>query len=298
MNNCLFAGVMGTECVRGNVTIPCPGQDWEVGAHALYLQPAMEGFDYYLYKTNATGTSITAYEAQPSWGWGFDLEAGYHFSSGNDVNVNWYHLNYAASQTINIANGLLIPPIGSYPTQEKISTNWNALNVEVGQVMAFDDYKTLRFHGGLQFASINAHDQNNNFILTQFQYESVSFYGVGPRVGADGSYNFNNGLSFSAKGAFALLMGRGSFSSNWNTVTPIYGSYISGSRTQITPELEAKLAASYNYLFAFGDLSADIGWMWVSYLQALAESFPGVATAHSNFGVSGPYVGLKWVGNL
>ena len=70
-----------------------------------------------------------------------------------------------------------------------------------------------------------------------------------------------------------------------------------GSTTTINPALEGKLGATYTYAMAQGDLSLDLGWMWVNYFNVLSTGTRG-ATNQSDFGVQGPFVGLKWLGNV
>ena len=66
----------------------------------------------------------------------------------------------------------------------------------------------------------------------------------------------------------------------------------------VVPELEAKAGATYTYSMAsYGDISLDGGWMWINYFEPMTYGDDG--EAHSaNFGLQGPYLGLKWVGNL
>ena len=111
-----------------------------------------------------------------------------------------------------------------------------------------------------------------------------------------------------AKGASALLVGSQSFNNvhSYSTATiATTTGVVTGSATAIVPELEAKLGLTYTYAMAQGDLSLDAGWMWVNYFNALNNGFDSAGTdsglfaSHdSNFAVQGPFIGLKWVGNV
>ncbi len=57
--------------------------------------------------------------------WGFNIEAAYHFSTGNDVNINWSHLD---------ANSNFIP---SGVLLYNLNNEWDAVNGELGQVVDF-----------------------------------------------------------------------------------------------------------------------------------------------------------------
>jgi len=65
------------------------------------------------------------------------------------------------------------------------------------------------------------------------------------------------------------------------------------------PELEAKLGLNYGYALAQGQLSVDAGWIWVNYFNpmVIASRYAFDGVEQSNFGVQGPFFGLKWMGN-
>ncbi|MFT4058175.1 MAG: Lpg1974 family pore-forming outer membrane protein [Legionella sp.] len=268
-----FAGTMGPVCTPGNVTVPCEHSAWEIGGYALDLQTANTG----VYRP--TFTDYTYRDASSKWNWGFELEAGYHFNTGNDININWYHLD--------TTNHFFDPFVNT-----RINQKWDAVNGELGQFVDFSANKKIRFHGGFQFARIKSTLTNYIPIVDSADRYSTQFNGFGPRTGMDMNYVFGNGFGIYGKAATSLLVGTTKF----NNIYDIYTTY-HGSRTAVVPELEAKLGANYTYAMAQGDLTLDAGYMWFNYFNVLGQGIDGEYRSH-DFAASGPYVGLKYVANI
>ena len=310
-----FAGTMGPVCSAVNVTVPCETTAWDFGAKALYLQPSVAGLGVERTITTGSGTTHT-FGRNPQWAWGFMIEGSYHFNTGNDINLNWYHLNqsssrsFAAGGTIPIEVGPLAS-IGITPGASSFSTDphWDAVNLEVGQHVDFGENKSIRFHGGAEYARLTnsssaiGTDTVDALFLGSIPLSGVvshtdtskpSYNGFGPRVGADMAYDWGNGLGVYANGAAAILAGS-SKTSITHTDSLGNAMTMSGSRTTIVPELEAKLGANYTYAMAQGDLTLDAGWMWINYFNAKSSA---LGSAETDFGLQGPYIGLKWLGNV
>jgi len=333
-SSAVFAGTMGPVCAPGNVTVPCASQAWDFGVQALYLKPSYSGAQYDPMSVTTIDNSVeglsvtnTDYEALPNnWAWGFKLEGSYHFSTGNDLNLNWYHLDHTQKNNYTDVAPLLIDGVAPYSydaVATSANTKWDAVNLEFGQHAHFGEWKNIRFHGGVQYARIQsdfdgvvagATIDGTEYADVAFAGEEKSkFSGFGPRIGADYLYNWGNGFAMYANGATALLVGTQSFDAAMGAVaydgdvlTAVDVVAGSGSVTAVVPSVEAKLGVKYTYAMAQGDLSLDAGWMWSTYFNAVSsaglQDASGTSTivpeGTSNFSVQGPFVGLKWVGNV
>ncbi|KTC84626.1 Lpg1974 family pore-forming outer membrane protein [Legionella drozanskii] len=350
-----FAGTMGPVCTPGNVTVPCERTAWDFGVQALYLDTTYTngssnwwgGNNLYLHETRFNNSY------RNDWNWGFKLEGSYHFHTGNDINVNWYHTTNSNNRRHH-NNGLF----GFDNDNNNRGPRWDAVNVELGQHVDFSEWKFMRFHGGVQYARIadQRRNRNNNgfggFGLGGFNggfggfnggllngnenRREARFNGFGPRFGLDMNYVVGNGFSVYANGATSLLIGSSRPSFQFDPAFPVsvlpvavgfpalpalapaglgLNNFNTGNRhnrTIMVPELEGKLGAKYSYAMASGDLTLDVGYMWVNYFNArhtvlnhgtFVDGFGirrhlGFEDRSSDVAFNGPYAGLKWVGNV
>jgi len=281
-----FAGTMGPVCTPGNVTVPCERTAWDIGIEALYLKTTHTdlGFD-----ADIDNDTVLNHH-RPEWGWGFKVEGSYHFYTGNDFNLNWYHYGKEHSRTyviVNTNDDAVFTTPGTY--QVSIHPKWDAVNAEFGQHVDFSDLQKIRFHGGAQFVRIQRETEINDFSIG-----SSKFNGFGPRLGADMSLEWDNGFGVYANGATAILVGDHKRRDPVITSSTVLSTLNLGKRQILVPEVDAKLGAKYTYAMAQGDLTLDAGYMWVNYFNAHLTSDFGA----SDFGVHGVYGGLKWVGNF
>jgi len=298
-----FAGTMGPVCSAVNVTVPCENTAWDLGGRALYVQTT--GVPQVGQNTITAGSQTGTYGVNPQWSWGFQLEASYHYNTGNDFNLNWYHFrsdNATATGANNFGAITLPGEIASSTynvtsASANIAAAWDTVNMEFGQHVDFGENKFARFHAGAAWTRVGdsgATSLVGTFGTTNLNQSTGStgysevFNGFGPRVGTDLTYDWGNGLSVYGDGALGLLAGTAK-SSQKNSAS------FSINQTRVVPELDAKLGAMYTYAMAQGDLSLDVGWVWADYINSLTTIDDSIT---HDFGVQGLYFGMKWVGSV
>lgn len=306
-----FAGAMGPVCAPGNVTVPCAAPMWELGADALYLN-SIYSAGKGLQQSGAIATRFR--DTQNDWNWGYRLVGAYHFNTGNDVTINYMHFSSSGDKgnllgftPIPISGGLLQVPM-NYESRDRL----DQVNVVLGQHVDISMRDKMRFYGGMQYANIQA-TSNSYFAANPIvnivlggsglsQFDNTDYKGFGPSVGIDYSYDIINGLSFTANGGGSLLYGTTHYHAGYvATAVNAIITQVSARRKAIVPSLEAKLGLNYAYPMAQGIVNIDAGYQVVNYFKPLnSQTIPlaGASPITSvNYGVYGPYFGLKYVGN-
>lgn len=327
----VFADNTGIICVPGNLVTPCSNKAWEIGISALYLQPSFagDGLGYSTFSNYAgadnqgviiTNNGInTINNVTPEWDYGFQLEGTYYYNAGNDLKLNWYHLN----ENVNghLPSGTLFSGSvdGFYAGNIELSTKWDAVNLEIGKHINLTERKLLRLYTGLEYANIkNTFTNHPKLFPIGNEYftstDDLSFSGIGPRIGADFDYVLGKGINLYAKMAGSLLLGsaKQSISGYKNVTNAHYGLIIFGIPNYrftydnlVVPELEAKLGITYDYKMTKNSLGIDFGYLWMSYIHAIS-SYTGIGIVGSsvgspnttNFDLNGLFLTLKWKGDI
>lgn len=312
--------------LANNAEIPSEETTWAFDVLALYLQPSFggNGLGYSSYSNYAgpdnAGLIVTnngqneINNIVPKWGMGVEFDGSYYYGTSNDIKLTWYHLN-------EFVDGELPPDSlfsgsagGFYAGNLRISTRWDVINVEVGKCINFDDRRLLRFHGGMEFAWIKSKFSNHPKVFeNSSEYftsrDTLSYAGLGPRLGADFTYILCGGLNFYLRTAGSMLWG----TSKQNIIgyrdyllVP-YGTsnYSFCDRNVIVPELDAKLGFTYICEVANGNFGIDFGYLWMNYFDAI-NSYTGIGIVGSsigipnatNFNLNGLYLGFTWKGLL
>ena len=273
----IFSGTMGAACTPDNVTIPCPQNAWDIEVAEIDLKPVEDA--NWGYRIAVPEGAFHHYlDWDHGYDWGFKVQASYHYGTGDDITLNYYHDKLVTNSF--------------YATPERTFHHvlqWDAINAEFGQTVLLGNNR-LRYHGGLQ--ALRLFGSIDNFVSGSFLNHGDSHTdGIGPRIGAELSHTFLNNFSIYAHGATAILFGTSKFYDG------IFLNY--GSKDSIVPELEAKLGLDYSWHAAAGLLTVDGGFMWVNYFNGLHNSLgflSGIGGFESNFALAGPYVGVRYIG--
>jgi hypothetical protein len=215
-------------------------KSWEFGIQALYLNPSYSAA--FTQTNDASPPTQGAFTTGPvrltsnsvtnnikTHGWGLKLEAAYNFLRGNDLNLNWYSYNHSTNKLLQ-RDSVLYSFIQDELTSAtffsdvafSLKTTWNAVNLELGQLVDFTNSTTIRFHGGFQYANIqttvanaiasyNTANAAGEYLNITNSNTTMKYSGFGPRLGVDLFFNLKQNFTIYGKAASALLVGGNKF---------------------------------------------------------------------------------------
>lgn len=308
------------------VSIPSDRNTWTLGASALYLKSSFGGnglgyssfsnygADFYNNPREVNGAPNHLSNILPKWDWGFQVEMGYQCGAGNDIDINWSHFDNTTHG--HLPQGTLFAGSANtlYADALTVAPRWDAVNIEIGQSIRFNDFQKLRIHAGVEFAQVRAIFINSPKLTPTadpifITADKISYKGFGPRIGGDFTYGVGCGFGIYAKGAASLLVGKAKQNiTGYHDLTGfnLYstGNFIQSNSSVVVTELEAKLGLKYNYAFDCSNIGLDLGYMWVTYLNALVSQVgAGIVSSSisnssaANFDLNGVYLGFTWTGN-
>lgn len=298
-----FAGTMSSfpHCISNQVTVPCNTSAWDLGVQALFLKPLYSATKQYEFSSNSLKENTS------DWNWGYRIEASYHFNTGNDLSMTWTHVdsdfNHSNFSEITPFVESLSIPFAVY--QKEI---FEQVNLLFGQYAFLSAAKSMHFFSGLQYAKIQV--DSSNFYETSLpivaplgfvQDKNTYFKGVGPIVGVDYDYKLPYHVSLTAQASLALLYGNGYYNNSYVFLPSelvILSTY--ANKSSFVPSTEMKVGLKYLNLLSEGFLTIEGGYQALNYLRALHASQPGCfnCLTSSDFGLYGPYLGVKWVGYI
>lgn len=274
-----FAGTMGQVCTPGTSTISCAMKQWDLGIQALYLTPIYDAKNAYAPESSNQFKTI-----DNQWNWGFRLDGSYHFNTGNNVGLDWTHFGGTTNQLeFNLNN----------------TNRFDRVNLVFGQHVNFSQFKSARFYGGLQYANIRNYQLRSDLSLPPFivnQQHNSDFNGLGPILGIDFAYAIGSGFSITANTAAAILSGSSRINTSNSLTAGLVISNAYASTKSIVPGIEEKLGLNYQYQFTEGLLTLDGGYQALNYFNTLTR-IPTTGIINSDFGMYGPYFGVRWLGH-
>jgi hypothetical protein len=292
------------------VTVPNQQGGFSFGADALYMKPSVPNGAYLstaspgVTPTAGITTSHTIQVVNPSYQWGFDVNAAYRIPcSGNDISILWTYLGNNNDHNDNIAFPTRFPIGGGVflPATTTANANldfngYNAVDLDFGQRINFGDYFNFRLFTGLRGVQIKENVNRYTSLAvpgipgapaTSFFTDSVQdnskFSGVGPQFGIDGRFCLGYGIGLDANATVSLLIGTIDASThNLSTVISTTSSAITtnidlnNKSCQVVPALDSMLGLDYTYNFNNCNRSTFVvqaGWKVIEYWDVAHDMF-------------------------
>ena len=269
----------------------------DIGAYALYMQPALGGAElgFGTFNNYSGGNDFGSFTSQnggpnainiitPMRNWGFAIESTYAYTASDPINISWYHYEKTQSKifpSFSQFSGNLDGLYAGGPVQLK--TEWNAVNLDFGKKLFLTETKPVTLYAGLAYIDINNIFNTNPKVLPTTPIlmttrDKLNYSGFGPRIRGDTEAMIWPHTNVYFKAASSLFVGvlKQNSSGYVNFTDDTYGLQLYGNGNNVAsyhsvviPELEAQIGLQYDYRINHNQLTLNVGYFWMSYINAI-----------------------------
>ncbi len=292
-----LAGALALQAGTAQAQMYSTGPGVYLSAEGRYMWNAGDKVKNYTYDYGYPGSSSFLFEPYSTSktaadkGWGGKAMLGYRFNNNWDVGVGasggWLKGKDDTS-TYNYSQGESI-----LTDKLKVTFDYVTVDFEAGYNMPVGVGSTVRLFGGLRFAHL---DQKATGSVLNLLYNTghgvyydysgkrkTTFTGVGPRVGANGTFGLGGGFNIFGGLSGALLVGKykdkHELSYLGTNDASSSDSYTDQNKTKVVPNVDGEIGIGYNFGTGAGStVGIQLGYR--------GEAFFGAATKGH---VDGPY---------
>ncbi len=257
------------------------GPGFYVSAEGRYLMNEGGKVPNYAY---AYGFSLGGYNTSKTNaddGWGGKVMLGYRFGNNWDIGVG---ISGGWLKGKDSANGVEGGGASGFNEKLKVELDYQTVDFEAGYNFAMGPGTTLRLFGGLRFANFNqkatGEGASTNTLVYDYTFDAkrkTKYWGIGPRIGANGQVGLGGGFHMFGGVSGALLIGK--FNDKHNFVTnnlagtaPSFYSYNDKKKTKVVPNLAGEIGLGYQFNAGSGSaLSLQAGYSGEAFFGASSK---------------------------
>jgi hypothetical protein len=232
------------------------------------------------------------YDIDPGYHFGFDICLGFS-NHENCVSffTNWQHFKSCSSAAVSVGSNNMVGPffeIGPDATPYNkalgnVQFKFNELNVNLGQYVEFGEcLKTIIFVGvGMTSIKqkVNSLYSNSNGTIVRRIIVPSNFFGAGPQLGIDFSYDLIGNFYLAGKGLCSLLSGKLKNHTFYLALAPELEAIgvtppnkqqtCVNKRTAVVPAFEQKIGVGYSCCDECFSVYLEAGFQSQIYISAL-----------------------------
>ncbi|MFA6037497.1 MAG: Lpg1974 family pore-forming outer membrane protein [Legionellales bacterium] len=266
----------------------------------FYATPSADDV-FYAY-TAPDGNDVSVLNVDPGYEAGFDVALGYIFeNSAQSIELLFRDIN-----TGDTAADSIIEQGKAIDASSDLNYHLRAADVMLGQFIDIGENVQMRLAAGISYAELKQ-DQETHFVQTNngntAQIDGSSeFKGIGPRIGTDVRYGFNQGFGIVGSGSLAYYLGE--LNNSLTTADHTGSSTVTDNPdNHAVMNFRGNIGIDYIYIFDNAQSSTagiELGYLIDYYDNSIgtvnnASTTPGLADNQTTIALSfaGPYVNLK-----
>jgi len=281
------------------------GPGFYVSAEGRYLMNEGGKVPNYAYAYNFSNGGYEESKTNAENGWGGKVMLGYRFGNNWDVGVG---ISGGWLKGKDSANGVEQGGVSGFNEKLKVELDYQTVDFEAGYNFAMGPGTTLRLFGGLRFANFNqkatGEGASTNTLAYDYTFDAkrkTKYWGIGPRIGANGQVGLGGGFHMFGGVSGALLFGKFNDKHNFETnnlagTFPRFYSYNDKKKSKMVPNVAGEIGLGYQFGAGTGStVSIQAGYGGEAFFGAGSKGYVQAYIKDSDstdYVMHGPFVRL------